>query len=1605
MPLIDPGTQISKPNNFNDQYQSPTFGQDLQDLQVYLEDTINAILTQIRRIIGSTNWYDDPGTSLSSSVSLDNAYDAGGSGAGRIITVDAGAVRFNAGTGINALEISGIISSIGLNEDVVISPNPSGTGVINLGKNSATPVQTNILGTIRISGGSPTAGKILGCIDSIGNAQWVTAGSGGPLITPLTTAGDLWIRNASNNDARLGIGASGTILTSTGIVPNWSNTLNIQTLNIKDDLFVINSDASGASSDFKFTISRPTSGMIGHVTLYLPTTAGTSGQFLGTSGSGQLDWISLSGSGFPTLADVADNSTTTAMQTYDLDSSTQIRFTDSLNNRILTIDEATRHVSINTTSTADFHFRIAGHIGPDTDNTYDLGSSSLRWRNLYVVNSISIGSFSVGSVLFSGLSGLISGDPINFFWDNTNKRLGIGTNTPVFTITTAGSIGPSVNDTYDLGSSVLRWRDIYLGPSTIHIGSSGNEGTITYDGSNNLVIDSNGNVSLQSVSGNVGIGTLVPAEKLSVNGNVGLDGELKRENAGANASFIIVPKGTGALQIGSSGDARGIYAVDLQSVRTSSDQVASGDYSFIAGGKNNKASGDYSHAEGVGTLASNNESHAEGFYTTASGSASHAEGSATVASGNFGSHAEGYATTASGKGSHAEGFYTTSFGPQSHAEGNTTTADGSASHAEGFYTTSTGINTHAEGYYTTSFGTNSHAEGKNTVSTGNSSHSEGNATDSVGIYSHAEGDGTISTGNASHSEGKLTTSTGVYSHAEGYGSTSGGANSHAEGYYSQSSGSNSHAEGESTVASGINSHAEGSSTSSIGDYSHAEGDSTTSSGNFSHAEGKGTSASDITAHAEGYVTVASGYASHSEGHTTTASGNNSHAEGINSISSGNDSHAEGKSTTSSGTRSHSEGYNTISSETNSHAEGYNTTASGTDTHSEGHKTTASGYGSHSENISSISSSTNSKDTFIIASLTITISGNVTQKYSNGGKITFYDLTGGVNSTLNTAIRTINSTPTFGGVNTTFNIDSVLDDRTAGKCLSASGGSGSHAEGIESVTNSTSSHSEGLKTVVAGHSSHAEGYNVIASGNSSHAEGDSTRSGNRIRTFTVSSTTVTISGDVTSEFSNGSTINIFRLTGGSNNTLNATTRVISAVVFGGVNTTFTINQALDDRTSGQCVNTFIGISSHSEGKSTIARGNYSHAEGKSTTASGYVSHSEGNNTTASGITSHSEGKDTTASGNYSHAEGKSTTASNTYSHAEGGGSVASGVFSHSEGHNTTASGARSHAEGKSTISSGNYSHAEGESTTSGGPNSHSEGKSSTASGNVSHAEGQSTTASGHYSHAEGQSTTASGDRSHAEGRLSSSTGNYSHAEGYNTTALGIASHAEGKLTESNGLYSHAEGESTTASGDYSHAEGSCTTASVLYSHAEGSNTVASGQGSHAEGVACTASGAFGSHAEGFCGHAQLNSQHAQGNAPSSTDLGKRQYTRTILFTDTKNATPTELTLTGSIPAAPASRFTIDTEKAYDFWVRIVARQDTGGAHAEFTRKLLIERTGGTTSQVGLTQTIGTDINSAGWTVTLSANDTNDFLQISVTGAAATNIRWIAVVEAVEVYYAD
>jgi hypothetical protein len=71
---------------------------------------------------------------------------------------------------------------------------------------------------------------------------------------------------------------------------------------------------------------------------------------------------------------------------------------------------------------------IIGSSTPTSSYTFDVtGSGKFS-------STLTLGTILQGSVLFAGSGGLITQNNSNFFWDNTNNRLGIGTASPTYTL-------------------------------------------------------------------------------------------------------------------------------------------------------------------------------------------------------------------------------------------------------------------------------------------------------------------------------------------------------------------------------------------------------------------------------------------------------------------------------------------------------------------------------------------------------------------------------------------------------------------------------------------------------------------------------------------------------------------------------------------------------------------------------------------------------------------------------------------------------------------------------------------------------------------------------------------------------------------------------------------------------------------------------------------------------------------------------------------------------------------------------------------------------------------------------------------------------------------
>lgn len=148
----------------------------------------------------------------------------------------------------------------------------------------------------------------------------------------------------------------------------------------------------------------------------------------------------------------------------------------------------------------------------------------------------------------------------------------------------------------------------------------------------------------------------------------------------------------------------------------------------------------------------------------------------------------------------------------------------------------------------------------------------------------------------------------------------------------------------------------------------------------------------------------------------------------------------------------------------------------------------------------------------------------------------------------------------------------------------------------------------------------------------------------------------------------------------------------------------------------------------------------------------------------------------------------------------------------------------------------------------------------------------------------------------------------------------------------------------------------------------------------------------------------------GVSDSEEGRGLVQNSNFVLSIDTTNATTTR-TSVDSTTASTTNQINIPTDRTLSMLIHVTAmEQRTGGSDsASFLRRVVIQNLNGTTALVGSVQTIGTDIGSnagsppAGWAVSITADNTNDQLNLSVTGAAATNIRWVARVESSQAGY--
>tara|TARA_R100001129_G_scaffold167012_1_gene134388 strand:+ start:1014 stop:2912 length:1899 start_codon:yes stop_codon:yes gene_type:complete len=272
----------------------------------------------------------------------------------------AGVIRLNNGT-------LGSVSQIYIDDSTAASGNPdvsafiltwddstqtSDRGQVTITKKAA---QQNFA-TYKISGASTDASGYvkLAVTHVVSNGSFsnsdavlvsfVRTGNAGSLADPMTTRGDVIIRDSSNATARLAAGSANTVLTSDGTDPSYAQ---VATAMIADDAVSLAKMASGTDGNL---ITYDASGNPAHVA------TGSSGQVLTSNGAGAAPTFQAAGGGLNHLT------TATASSSASLDFTSLI--TSTYDVYLITLDEI-----MPATHAADLYLRLSGDNGSTFSST------------------------------------------------------------------------------------------------------------------------------------------------------------------------------------------------------------------------------------------------------------------------------------------------------------------------------------------------------------------------------------------------------------------------------------------------------------------------------------------------------------------------------------------------------------------------------------------------------------------------------------------------------------------------------------------------------------------------------------------------------------------------------------------------------------------------------------------------------------------------------------------------------------------------------------------------------------------------------------------------------------------------------------------------------------------------------------------------------------------------------------------------------------------------------------------------------------------------------------------------------------------------------------
>lgn len=213
-----------------------------------------------------------------------------------------------------------------------------------------------------------------------------------------------------------------------------------------------------------------------------------------------------------------------------------------------------------------------------------------------------------------------------------------------------------------------------------------------------------------------------------------------------------------------------------------------------------------------------------------------------------------------------------------------------------------------------------------------------------------------------------------------------------------------------------------------------------------------------------------------------------------------------------------------------------------------------------------------------------------------------------------------------------------------------------------------------------------------------------------------------------------------------------------------------------------------------------------------------------------------------------------------------------------------------------------------------------------------------------------------------------------------------------------ISSFSFGNNNVNSASYFITLGSSNTGSGAGSFAAGISNAANGPSAMAIGNTCTASGGRSFTTGQTTSSLGVTAKRTMGFSSHSV---RGVY---VLRAETTNATPTALTANAGA-VGTNNQVSVGPTGGYTFIEgRIVAKQSGSSNSAFWTIVATAHRSGGAATTTLVVSTVTSVSNVPGWTApSLSADTTNGRITITVTGNAATNIRWVSTVKGDDVTY--